>query len=108
MKKKRLSTGVETVADMMPALSKHLKLDNKVREWSILTLWEKTIDPVFVGKTTARRIETRSQKTCLYVTAANATVASELHFRLPQYCERLNAYRKETGLVIDEIKIQLK
>jgi hypothetical protein len=104
LKKRRSAGKIEALSAILPSVGERLKLDQKVKEWSTLALWETVIDEPFKGCTKAVAIQKRKQLTTLVVTAQHATVAAQLYFYLPQYQERLNTYASQTGIVIDRIQ----
>lgn len=105
-KSRRRVGSLQTVSQVLPVVGEQLNLTQKVQEWSVLTLWEQIIDPIFHGKTQAVRLKKMGQNHTLLVKAANSVIATELGFYLEHYRERLNAYAQETGLHIHQITLQ--
>lgn len=106
--KKRFNTGVRPLADILPVVGERLNLPRKVQEFSVLSLWPQVVEPVFQGRTQAMRIRRVDTKNHLLVRVDHSVVAAELTFHLQTVQNRLNAYAKETGIVIHHIEIRVR
>ncbi len=106
-RKKRSSTGIQSVSVVLPAVGKKLNLDKKVQEWSLLSLWEQIIDEPFKKTTRAVRVKPYHLQNILMIQVESATVAAELAFYLEKYQNKINAYFLQTGLEIHRIELRV-
>ena len=104
---KRANSTPVTFSSVLPAVCEALRLDDKVREWTVLSLWETILDGPFRGKVPALQIKIKGGQKHLVVKAVDSTVASELTFHLESYRQKLNAYKHETGCEIDRIDLRI-
>jgi hypothetical protein len=95
----------QNIADILPMVGRMLNLDSKVKGFSILALWDRIIDPRFVGQCRAVKIRRAGNQIRLLVQASSAAVASELSFSLHQYCDKLNQFTPQTGMTIHQIDL---
>lgn len=94
-----------TIGAVLPAVGKQLHLDDKVREWSVLSLWSRIVDERFAGKTAARGIKRIGGRNILQVAVRGSAVATELGFSLEDYLECYRRYQPQTGLVLHAIEL---
>jgi hypothetical protein len=92
---------------VLPVVGKHLNLDKKVQEWSLLSLWAQIVDEPFRLKTRAFKIQRNARENILLIHASHPAVAAELSFYLEKYQNRLNGYAAETGLTVHRIELRV-
>lgn len=99
------------LADILPAISKELRLDEKAKEFSLLSVFDELLgqqfDGQFCGKARALRIQTKAGKRQLVVLTENGTVANELSFYTAQLLEQLNAFAAQTGIRLDAVQCRI-
>lgn len=108
-KRKKRNTGkVQSLDKILPAVGRSLNLENKIREWSLLGLWEEIVAEQFKSRTKAFCIKSTSRGNRLQVYTAYPTVASELSFYCDFYKEQLNQYSSQTGIEIAYIDLHVR
>ncbi len=106
-RRKKQQAVAQSVASILPTVGRQLKLDQKVQEWAVLSLWEQIVDNPFKTRSRAVRIRSQRGQNCMTVLAANSAVASELTFYLEEYQNRLNRFAADTRLPVHRIEVKL-
>lgn len=96
------------LAQVLPQVSVDLALDQKVKEWAVLRLWDQCLPEAYQGKTQANRIRNRNGKHILEVVVSDPTLASHLAMMLDQLCEAINQFTPQTGVHIDGIAFKIR
>lgn len=105
--KKRISTPVLPVSRVLASVGKSLNLDQKVQEWSVLSLWPQVVDEPFRTTSRAVRIQRQGQQNQLLVQVDNASVAAELAFHLEDYLGKIADFAPQTGIVVHRIELRV-
>ena len=105
-KKLRPAGQPTTVATLLPAITQQLGLNQKVQQWSVLSLWPIVVQESFKEYTQAVKIQDldNAEGACLLVWVAHSTLAHELTFYQQEYCQKLNSYSRQTGIIIARIR----
>lgn len=105
--KDRISEGTLPVQAVMAAVSQQLGLDNKVKEFALFGLWKSVAEPPFRDGIVGQRLRRQGTTTTLVVQVPHAAMASELAFHTPRYCQQLNTFAPQTGIVLDAIAVEV-
>lgn len=110
-KKPKRAGSLAAFSDVLPKVCQNLDLDKKVNEMALLALWPKQVagiaGQVAASNTKAVRLRKQGYQTILSVTVSNAALASELSFQIPALKEALNRFTPQTGLTVDQIKLNV-
>ena len=106
-KPRRPRSSFVPVADVLGAVTKDLKLDERVREYALLKLWAALVGEPYAGCSKASKITRRGSETVLTVKVNDSAMASQMGFVLPQVQAKLNGYAAQTGIRVDRIMVQV-
>lgn len=101
-----------SLGQVLPQVSRDLALDQKVRDFALVGLWDQVVGEIKNGeayrkKTRAVKLTRRREATVLLVKVRDAATAGELSFLLEGIREKLNGYAPQTGRVVDVIDLKI-
>lgn len=106
-KKGKIPTPAEKLSSILPKLCEEIHFDDRVKEMSVLRLWEQLIPEPFKTHTKAKALQRLGGKMVLMVSVQNAAMASELSFNLETFKTLMNDFSGETGILIDDIRVRV-
>lgn len=95
------------LADVLPGLCRDLALDEKVKELSLLSIWETLVDDLYKKNTRAVSVRKQGGKNILLIRVKEAALASQLTFDIQRLKTELNRFAPQTGVKIDDIRLQV-
>lgn len=102
--KKRATVPLSSV---LPQVSRDLALDDKIKEFALVGLWDSVVDPRYRTRTRAVKVYKRGNETVLQVRVKDAATAGELSFSLGALRDTLNGYAPQTGRTIAAIDLKI-
>lgn len=106
-KKNKLPTPAEKLSSILPKLCEEIHFDDRVKEMSLLRLWEQLVPEPFKTHTSAKAVKKVGGKTVLMVHVRDAAMASELSFNLDQFKTMVNDFSGQTGIRLDDIRVRV-
>ncbi len=109
MKKKHPHTSqpVHALKDVLPGLCRELALDEKVREMTVLSLWSQLVEEPYRSQSKAVRLRQQGAQWILWVQVADAGMASDLSFQIPNLLLQFNQFAPQTGVRVDQIRLRI-
>ena len=111
-RQKEFSQPVFRMVDVLPALSRQLRLDEKAKEISVMSLVDHFLssefDGRFSGLAKASHMVFKNDKRALIIDVKSGLVASELGFYVPSLLQQINHYAPQTEITVHQIKLRIR
>lgn len=106
-KKPTVSPNLSAVGDVLTTISQQLQVEERMKTWSVLSLWKEVTPAPFCDRSEARRVVEKQGKPQLEVWVQDATTASLLSFQVPKLLKALNQYAPQTGITLTGIQLRV-
>lgn len=111
-RQKEFSQPVFRLVDILPGLSRQLRLDEKAKEISVLSLVDHFLgsefDGRFLGLAKASHMVFKNDKRVLLIDVKSGLVASELGFHTQALLAQINHYAPQTEITVHQIKLRIR
>ncbi|MEB3286466.1 MAG: DciA family protein [Vampirovibrionales bacterium] len=109
---KEYTQNVSKLVDVLPELSRQLRLDDKAKEVSVIALANHFLKTDFDGRFSVAAkashiVQKRNQKT-LVIAVRNGLIASELNFYKEALLTQLNHYSAQTEIQLHGLSVKVQ